>query len=362
MLGLKAAALADAAGDDAAVRRFLKVARAASSAKQNKAIDDWLATDAAARALVDGLGGDALNAALSSASSTTPAALSSSWSSSSSSSSSSSTQRYREQVKKARARPPKGTSFAVRRALADALVDERAGLDVALGVDRSGRAAAAQRLHRRLQALARPRSRDTGRLRALALELDAAVSLADVAAGDAGTDGVAAAARALFLADRLREYDVAVAKRDAAAMRYASALRTRSFCNVVEGPEHRHRISCDDVEAKAFGDVTFVDASRLPKGPFVADEANGTLADYDVLLQRCMKAGAKANLTTQSHVELEWGIDNGGRVRGLDLRPMRLRGTSVEDCVRSALEQFRYRPYPGEMQHQRLDFEIGGEL
>jgi hypothetical protein len=77
-LSLKAAALADAVDDTAAARRFFAIATDASGAKQNKAIVEWRAIDDVAHAVIDGLDGDGLDVALSSASPAAPSALSSS--------------------------------------------------------------------------------------------------------------------------------------------------------------------------------------------------------------------------------------------------------------------------------------------
>jgi hypothetical protein len=242
--------------------------------------------------------------------------------------------------------PPRGSVFAQRRALAEALADAGGGLAAALD-DTAARA----RLRRRLASLGAMKGRrDTSSWRALALEVRAALWLKDGKDKEAALD--------LLRADRLRAQDPVVAVNALPPAWYASTLRTRDFCAVVEG----RGVSCDAIEEQQLGGVTFVDMSRRPPQPFSPEAAQQTLADYDVLVQRCLKEGAKVGLTTQTSVQLEWPIGNDGLVRGHDLRPMRLRGTSVDVCLQAAHAMFRFAPYPGEMQHLRLEVEVGGEL
>jgi hypothetical protein len=247
---------------------------------------------------------------------------------------------------RATSRPPKGSVFAQRRALADALADERAGLWAAVD---DGRVRA--RLRRRLGTLGGQKGpRDTAAGRALALEARAALWLGDGKVADAALD--------LLRADRLRALDPVVAVTALPPPRYAGTLRTRDFCAAALA----RGVSCDALEQEKLGGVTFVDESRREPQPFSPEAAQATLADYDVLVLRCLKDGAKAGLTTQTVVQLEWPIGNDGLVRGHDLRPMRLRGTSVDTCLQEAHAAFRFAPYPGEMQHLRLEIEVGGDL
>lgn len=243
-------------------------------------------------------------------------------------------------------RPPAGSVFAVRRALAEALADARGGLLAAVDDAR-----ARGRLRRRLGALGAARGRrDTASWRALALEVRAALWLIDDRPTDAALD--------LLRADRQRALDPVVAVTSLPPARYAGTVRTRDFCAAVEAKG----VSCDALEEARLGGVTFVDLSRQAARPFSAEGAQTTLADYDVLVLRCLKDGAKAGLTTQTVVQLEWPIGNDGLVRAHDLRPTRLRGTGVDTCLQQAYGHFRFAPYPGEMQHLRLEIEVGGEL
>lgn len=122
-------------------------------------------------------------------------------------------------------------------------------------------------------------------------------------------------------------------------------------------------IVCGTVERRTFGDTLHYDFSLEPRATFDPDINAEVLADYDTLLQRCIRDAVKAGVPiTQTVVELEWAVDNDGRLPSYDLRPTRLRKTSYDACLREAFAVFRYPPYAGEMQHVRLSFEVGGEL
>jgi hypothetical protein len=137
---------------------------------------------------------------------------------------------------------------------------------------------------------------------------------------------------------------------------YVRTKETAALCKRAKA----EGVSCARVETQRFGDRTFYDFSREPKGAFDAARADDVLAEYESLLDDCMKQGAKANLTTSTHVELEWSVNNDGKLlKSFDLRPMRLRGTSVDQCLQKAFALFRYPPYKGEMQHVRLTFDVG---
>lgn len=137
---------------------------------------------------------------------------------------------------------------------------------------------------------------------------------------------------------------------------HVRSRETAALCNRARAAG----VSCAKVELQRWGARTFYDFSTEKKGAFDPARANDVVAEYDSLLEDCLKQGAKANLTTNTHVELEWGVSNDGRVlKTFDLRPMRLRGTVVETCLARAFPVFRYPPYRGEMQHVRLSFDVG---
>ena len=120
---------------------------------------------------------------------------------------------------------------------------------------------------------------------------------------------------------------------------------------------------CGKAEQRTFGDTLHYDFSREPRGTFDPEVNAEVLADYDTLLQQCIRDAVRAKVPiTQTVVELEWAVGNDGRLSGYDLRPLRLRNTSYDACLREAFAVFRYPPYGGEMQHVRLSFEVGGEL
>ena len=327
------AGLEDAGGDHPAAVKILKGALAAGGPAATRLA--WAQAEDEAFAVVAALDFDAAFAA------GERPTLPTSWSTVA--------KAWRERPAKAsKARAPRGSTFALRQALADLVSDERRGLQPAFddGKVRAG-------LQKRLGALGSARGpRDTAGLRAVALETRAALWLVDGRPADAALD--------LLRADRLRALDPGAAVDALPPPLYAGTVRTRGLCLALE--QRRPVVSCDALEEQKLGGVSFVDGSRGPEGPFSSDEAARVLADYDVLLQRCLKQGAKDNLTTQTVVQLEWGIGNDGLVKGHDLRPMRLRGTSVETCLQEALSRFRFPRYPGEMQHLRIDFEVGGEL
>jgi hypothetical protein len=320
--------LADLAGDDAGRKRAL-------NSVGNKA--PWSAADDEARAVVVALGELVDEAAFTAGeglvvSPPLARALSSA----------------RQALRRTPAKPPASSVFAARRALVSLLVDDDRGLVAAVAQPRR-RAG----LVKRLKAFGSARgSRDTAALRALALEVRGRLNLDDGRRQDGALD--------VLRADRLRALDPGVAVPDLPPPHAASSPRTRALCLLLE--QQTPVVSCDALEEERLGGVTFVDASRAPEHAFSAEEAQLVLADHDVLLQRCLTQGAKDNLTTQTVVQLEWAIGNDGVVTSHDLRPMRLRGTSVETCITAALGVFRFGRYPGEMQHLRIDFEVGGEL
>lgn len=120
-------------------------------------------------------------------------------------------------------------------------------------------------------------------------------------------------------------------------------------------------VSCAKIERARWGDRTYYDFSSEKRGAgFDVARADDVLAEYESELHECLKQGAKANLTTDTHVELVWTVGNDGRVPpAIDLNPLRLRGTLVETCVQKAFARFRYPPYAGELQHVRLAFDVG---
>lgn len=322
------AGLADLAGDDAGRTRALN-----SAGKKAP----WSAADDEARAVVVALGELVDEAAFTSGEVLTV-----------SPSLARAVASARQALRRTPTTPPSSSVFAARRALVSLLVDDDRGLVAAVGQPRL-RAG----LVKRLKTFGSARgSRDTAALRALALEVRGRLNLDDGRRQDGALD--------VLRADRLRALDPGVAVGDLPPPHAASSPRTRALCLLLE--QQTPMVSCDALEEERLGGVTFVDASRAPEHAFSADEAQLVLADHDVLLQRCLKQGAKDNLTTQTVVQLEWAIGNDGVVKSHDLRPMRLRGTSVETCITAALGVFRFGRYPGEMQHLRIDFEVGGEL
>lgn len=221
-------------------------------------------------------------------------------------------------------------------------------------------------------ALARLRS-SVGDAAGSAAHLDAALARA------AGRDGAAVRAEALRLKARLLE---AQGQLEAAALSSLGADREaaidvkRAASRHEPSPYLKSRASlelcrraraqgivCGRSEHKKFGSTLHYDFSREPRGPFNPDQNAEVLADYDTLLQECIRAAARARVPlTQTVIELEWVVGQDGRVQGYDLRPTRLRKTSYDQCLKEAFALFRYPPYTGEMQHVRLSFEVGGEL
>ncbi|MBI1945037.1 MAG: hypothetical protein HYS27_05035 [Deltaproteobacteria bacterium] len=143
------------------------------------------------------------------------------------------------------------------------------------------------------------------------------------------------------------------------ASRYLKSKASLELCRRARA----QGIVCGTAEQRTFGDTLHYDFSKEPLGAFDPEINAEVLADYDTLLQRCIRDAVKAKVPiTQTVVELEWAVANDGRVPSYDLRPQRLRTTSYDGCLREAFAVFRYPPYAGEMQHVRLSFEVGGEL
>lgn len=146
-----------------------------------------------------------------------------------------------------------------------------------------------------------------------------------------------------------------------AAPRYVRSAETARLCKQARD----NGVSCAKIEKQRWGDRTYFDfAAHAPassaRSPFDAARADDVLAEYESELHECLKQGAKANLTTDTHVEMVWTIGNDGRVPPTaEINPLRLRGTVVESCVRKAFGLFRYPPYAGELQHVRLGFDVG---
>ena len=119
---------------------------------------------------------------------------------------------------------------------------------------------------------------------------------------------------------------------------------------------------CGTIERKAGTERRFYNFALEGdprRGAFDAPREDDALQEYVILLEDCVQAGAKANLTTNSTVEIEWALRNDGTVGSYDLRPMRLRETSVDACFKDAFTIYRHPRYAGEMQHMRLSFEVG---
>ena len=137
--------------------------------------------------------------------------------------------------------------------------------------------------------------------------------------------------------------------------RYTRSRETMMLC-------HRalsYGIDCARYEKDTMGARTFFDFSREPtRGPFDQAESSLVLAEYQSALHKCLEAGARANLLKQTSVEVEWAVENSGKVGSFDLRPSRLVGTSVHSCFREAFSVFRYRPYRGEMHHVGMTFYV----
>jgi hypothetical protein len=346
------AGLCDVSGDERCRRQQLIAAVVANGKKNGAAIDAWVNVDDAARAVIAAvtaafdLDGDLVVDDENAIARVEGAAAA-----------------YRAAVKGAgSARAPAGSVFAVRRAIVDVVADHSADGSRGVVAARSSARARATLRARLLRVAPLRGHRDTAELRAFALALRAALGLTDVDHADTADHATLDVVVAdLFAADRLRAKDPRLDTSALPPERYTSRRRTRALCLAAE-QRSSGRFSCDDVEERRFKVLSFVDGTREKRAPFDPSDAQATVADYDVLLQRCMKAGHKERLTTQTHVEIEWAIGNDGLVKSHDLRPMRLRGTSVDDCVGEAMAVFRYRPYPGEMQHTRLDFDVGGEL
>ncbi len=180
-------------------------------------------------------------------------------------------------------------------------------------------------------------------------------------AEDAGRlEDAAAAALAADRADavnpRVAAAPVTAPEGGAAAPRYTRSRDTAALC----GRLRDKGVSCAKVEMKRWGARTFYDFSRERSGGFNRGRADDVLHEYESLLQGCLQQGARKNLTTNTHVELEWGVGNDGHVlQRFDLRPMRLRGSLVESCLTGAFAAFRYPRYRGEMQHVRLSYDVG---
>lgn len=295
------AGLEDAAGEREAAHRILKRALAGGGAATKRLA--WVQADDEAIAVFSALDFDDAFAA--GRGPTLPSSLSAA------------TKAWRERpAASKKATPPRGSTFGVRWSLADVVSDPTRGLQAAID-DSKVRAG----LLKRLASLGAARGpRDTAALRARALEVRAALLLIDSRPADAALD--------LLRADRLRALDPLVDVAVLPPAQYAGLPRTRGLCLEQPGqPGQRGpAVSCDQLEEEKLGGVSFVDASRAPEHAFSAEEAQLVLADYDVLVLRCLKQGAKDNLTTQTVVQLEWGIGNDGLVKVHDLRPMRLRG------------------------------------
>jgi hypothetical protein len=120
------------------------------------------------------------------------------------------------------------------------------------------------------------------------------------------------------------------------------------------------RKTCAKIEMERFGQQTFYDFSAEKRqATFDVAKVDEVMAEYEPLIYDCLHQGARANLTNDTHDALAMGVTNDGRVKGLDIRPTRLRGTSVEACLSRAIEQFRYPRYRGEMQHVSVGFDVG---
>jgi hypothetical protein len=143
--------------------------------------------------------------------------------------------------------------------------------------------------------------------------------------------------------------------------RYVRSADTARLCKEARN----NGVSCAKIEKQRWGDRTYFDftawaAASSARAPFDAARADDVLAEYESELHECLKQGAKANLTNDTHVEMVWTVGNDGRVPPTaEINPLRLRGTVVESCVRKAFTLFRYPPYAGELQHVRLGFDVG---
>lgn len=165
------------------------------------------------------------------------------------------------------------------------------------------------------------------------------------------------AARDRLAADRESDVDLRVSGlAPSARAPYVRSKETAALCKKVRA----EKASCAREEQTRWGSATHYDFSRERSSAFDAQRADDVFADYEPAVQACLKQGAKDNLTSNTHVELEWAVGNDGRVKSVDVRPMRLRGTSVDTCLQTAFALFRYPRYGGEMQHVRLDFNVGG--
>jgi hypothetical protein len=165
------------------------------------------------------------------------------------------------------------------------------------------------------------------------------------------------AARERVQADRERDVNLKRSGLEPSARApYLRSKETAAACKTLRSEKN----TCAREEERRFGARSFYDFSQEKLPTLDPQRAEDVIIEYESTLQRCLAEGAKANLTTQTHVELEWGVGNDGRVKGLDLRPMRLRGTVVETCMKEAFSLWRYPRYGGEMQHVRLDFNVEG--
>ncbi|MCC7111367.1 MAG: hypothetical protein IT382_18885 [Deltaproteobacteria bacterium] len=201
------------------------------------------------------------------------------------------------------------------------------------------------------QALARSTGRDGAAVRAEALRLKARLLEAQ---GE-----LEAAAIASLGADREAAIHTKLAASKQQPSPYLKSRASLELCRRARA----QGIVCGKAELKKYGSTLHYDFSREPRGPFNPEHNAEVLADYDTLLQECIRAAAKARVPlTQTVIELEWGVGQDGRVRSYDLRPTRLRQTRYDQCLQEAFAVFRYPPYTGEMQHVRLSFEVGGEL
>lgn len=167
------------------------------------------------------------------------------------------------------------------------------------------------------------------------------------------------AASAALAADRAAALDPrAAAVASAAPNVFVRSRDTARLCKAVRA----HSVSCAKIERARWGERSYYDFSgeRRAGVGFDVARADDVLAEYESELHDCLQQGAKANLTTETHVELVWTVGNDGRVPAtIDVNPLRLRGTVVESCVQKAFALFRYPPYAGELQHVRLAFDVG---
>lgn len=139
---------------------------------------------------------------------------------------------------------------------------------------------------------------------------------------------------------------------------YKRTLETAQLCKRARA----QGVLCAKIERARWGDRTYFDFTKANAGAraFDSTKADDVLAEYESEIHECLRQGAKANLTTNTHVEIVWTIGNDGLVPPTaEINPFRLRGTAVETCVRKAFSLFRYPPYVGELQHVRLGFDVG---